>query len=115
MEAYIGSWSLVLGAVQRQVGNANYPVLGPLEGTPTTARLATQAALDELPQGALDVTMAMQSPVPKLQKKLTQERYRQDYMAMLTSLDPVEATLLSNLASKGTLALPSLLPTLLIT
>ncbi len=68
-EAYIGSWGLVLSAVQKQVGNHRYPVSGRTQGSPTTAQLATTAALEELPEGVLDVEAAAQHPVPKLQKK----------------------------------------------
>jgi hypothetical protein len=73
-EAYIGSWGLVLRAVQRQVGSTHFPVLGPNQGTATTAQLATTAALAELPDGALDVASATQSSVPKLQNKKNSPR-----------------------------------------
>ncbi len=65
-EAYIGSWGLVLGAVQKQVGSTHFPVLGPTRGTPTTAQLAAMAASAELPDGALDIASAAQTSVPKL-------------------------------------------------
>ena len=100
-EAYIGSWGLVLSAVQKQVGNHRYPVLGRTHGSPTTAQLATTAALAELPDGVLDVEAAVQNPVPKLQKKMTQARSAQEFHKLMATLDPTEATLLSNLAAKG--------------
>ena len=40
-------------------------------------------------------------PSPNSRKKLTQARYGSEYRQTLANLDPTEATLLSNLASKG--------------
>ncbi len=98
-EAYLGSWGLVAHAVEAQI---QYP-LNLRSPQPTTmAQLATQAALRELRDEAVDLDAICLQPEGKLQKKLTQTRHVKDLARQRSPDAPLrEQILLGNLATRG--------------
>ncbi len=107
-EAYMGSWGLVAHAVENQLQHQlNLPSPQPS----TMAQLTTQAALQELPPGAVDLEAICLQPESRLQRKLSQARYARDFTQRRSPDAPLrDHVLLGNLATRGQLHLPHGLP-----
>jgi hypothetical protein len=91
----MGSWGLVAHVVEAQL---RYPLLLTSPQPSTMAQLTAQAAICELPDGAMDLNALCLQPEGKLQKKLTQARHARDLATQRGPDTPLhEHVLLGNL------------------
>ncbi len=97
-EAYIGSWGLVAHAVENQL---QHPLQLLASQPSTMAQLSFQAAMRELPLGAVDPEAICLQPERRLQRRLSQSRYAHGLAQQRSAAPLRDHVLLGNLSTRG--------------